>query len=131
MLSELTERGIRWLTLRERGRKLIAELQALPDSEWKKSGSTAVGRYREPEIHDALIQNQGHRSPVRQLAVRNIGREHPTILITNALELTTKQLFARYAERMNIENELDAYIQGFHLNALSSGLPLNVTSTPP
>ncbi len=27
---------------------------------------------------------------------------------------------------MTIENELDAYIQGFHLNALSSGLPLNV-----
>jgi hypothetical protein len=27
---------------------------------------------------------------------------------------------------MSIENELDAYIGGFHLNALSSGLPLNV-----
>ena len=63
---------------------------------------------------------------MRQLAVRNIGREHPTMLITNALDLTTKQLFARYAERMTIENELDAYISGFHLNALSSGLPLNV-----
>ena len=48
------------------------------------------------------------------------------MLITNTLDLTTKQLFARYAERMTIENELDAYIQGFHLNALSSGLPLNV-----
>ena len=48
------------------------------------------------------------------------------MLITNALDLTTKQLFTRYAERMTIENELDAYISGFHLNALSSGLPLNV-----
>ena len=27
---------------------------------------------------------------------------------------------------MSIENELDAYIQGFHLDSLSSGLPLNV-----
>ena len=48
------------------------------------------------------------------------------MLITNALDLTTKALFARYTERMTIENELDAYISGFHLNALSSGLPLNV-----
>ena len=48
------------------------------------------------------------------------------MLITNALEFTTKQLFARYAERMTIENELDAYIQDFHLNAFSSGLPLNI-----
>jgi hypothetical protein len=47
-------------------------------------------------------------------------------LITNDFETTSKNLFARYAERMNIENELDAYINGFHLDALSSGLPLNV-----
>jgi transposase len=126
VLSELTERGIRWLTLRERGQKLITDLEALPATEWKKVRIDRVGRYREPEIHDALVKIKGIDSPVRQLAVRNIGREHPTMLITNALDLTTKQLFARYAERMNIENELDAYIQGFHLNALSSGLPLNV-----
>jgi transposase len=126
VLSELTERGIRWLTLRERGQKLITDLEALPDTEWKKVRIDRVGRYREPEIHDALVKIKGIDSPVRQLAVRNIGREHPTMLITNALDLTTKQLFARYAERMNIENELDAHIQGFHLKALSSGLPLNV-----
>ena len=35
-------------------------------------------------------------------------------------------LFARYAERMMVENELDAYISGFHLDALTSGVPLNV-----
>jgi transposase len=126
ILSELTERGIRWLTLRERGQKLIADLEALPDSEWKKVRIDRVGRYREPEIHDALTRIKGIDGPVRQLAVRNIGRQHPTMLITNAHQLTTKQLFARYAERMSIENELDAYISGFHLNALSSGLPLNV-----
>ena len=126
VLDELTARGIRWLTLRERGPKLIRDLEALPDTEWTKVRIERRGRYREPEIHDELIKIKGIDSPVRQLAVRNIGREHPTMLITNALEFTTKQLFARYAERMTIENELDAYISGIHLNALSSGLPLNV-----
>ena len=126
ILDELTARGIRWLTLRERGPKLIADLEALPDTEWTKVRVDRVGRYREPEIHDELIQIKGIDAPVRQLAVRNIGREHPTMLITNVIDLTIKQLFARYAERMTIENELDAYISGFHLNALSSGLPLNV-----
>jgi transposase len=126
ILDELTARGIRWLTLRERGPKLIRDLQALPDSDWKKVRVDRRGRYREPEIHDELIRIKGIDAPVRQLAVRNIGREHPTMLITNAHELTIKQLFARYAERMTIENELDAYISGFHLNALSSGLPLNI-----
>ncbi len=31
-----------------------------------------------------------------------------------------------HAERMTVENELDAYISGFHLDALTSGVPLNV-----
>jgi len=40
--------------------------------------------------------------------VRNIGRDEPTLIITNALTTPAKDLFARYAERMTIENELDA-----------------------
>ena len=64
--------------------------------------------------------------PLRQIAVRNIGHEHPTLLITNDLTSPAKDLFARCAERIVIENQLDADISGFHLNALSSGLPLNV-----
>jgi transposase len=126
VLSELTERGIRWLTLRERGPKLIRDLAALPDSDWKTVRVERSGRYRQPEIHDQLVRIKDIETPVRQLAVRNIGRDQPTLLITNDIERTTKQLFARYAERMGIENELDAYISGFHLDALSSGLPLNV-----
>ncbi len=126
VLSELTARGIRWLTLRERGPKLMAELAALPASQWKTVRVERSGRYRQPEIHDQLVKIKDIEGPVRQLAVRNIGRDQPTLLITNDIERTTKQLFTRYAERMGIENELDAYISGFHLDALSSGLPLNV-----
>jgi transposase len=126
VLSELTERGIRWLTLRERGPKLMRELAALPASEWKTVRVERPGRYRQPEIHDQLINIKDIQGPVRQLAARNIGRDQPTLLITNDIQRTTKQLFTRYAERMGIENELDAYISGFHLDALSSGLPLNV-----
>jgi transposase len=126
VLDELTARDIRWLTLRERGPKLMADLAARPDSEWKTIRIQRTGRYRTPQIHDQLVQIKGISDRVRQLGVRNIGREQPTLLITNDLTTTTKKLFTRYAERMTIENELDAYIGGFHLNALSSGLPLNV-----
>ena len=63
---------------------------------------------------------------VRQIAVKNIGRDEPTLIITSDLTTPGKNLFARYAERMMIENELDAYISGFHLDALTSGVPLNV-----
>src|SRR6266699_838038 len=93
VLNELTQRSLRWLTLRKRGPKVLSELAALPASAW---------------------------------TTHNIDRDEPTLIITNALTTPAKDLFARYAERMTIENELDAYISGFHLDALTSGLPLNV-----
>jgi len=73
-----------------------------------------------------MIALKGIDAKARQIAIRNIGRDEPTLLITNELTTPAKDLFARYAERMIIENELDAYLGGFHLDALSSAVPLNV-----
>ena len=126
ILDELSARQIRWLTLRQRGAKVLETLNALPASAWTTLRIDRAGRYRHPQIYEEIITLKGITTPVRQIAVRNIGRDEPTLLITNDLTTPAKVLFARYAERMNIENELDAYIAGFHLDALSSGLPLNV-----
>lgn len=67
---------------------------------------------------------------MRQIAVRNIGRDEPTLLITNDNTTKAKDLFTSYAHRMLIQNELAAYISGFHLDALSSGVALNVDLDP-
>jgi hypothetical protein len=77
-------------------------------------------------MHEDLIKLSGISAKVRQIAVKNIGRDEPALLITNDLTAAGKNLFARYAERVMVENELDAYIAGFHLDALTSGVPLNV-----
>lgn len=126
VLDELTDRGIRWLTLRQRGRTELARLAALPANQWKTVTIARSGRYRRPQIHQDTIKLTDVANKVRQIAIRNIGRDEPTLLITNDHTNPAKDLFARYAERMSIENELDAYISGFHLDALSSGVPLNV-----
>jgi len=126
MLDELAARAITFLTLRQRGPKVLAALAALPASAWTTYNLRRAGRYRHPQIHEQVIRLKGINHPLRQIAVRNIGHDQPTLLITNDLTTAAKDLFGRYAERMIIENELDADISGFHLNALSSGLPLNV-----
>lgn len=126
VLDELNARNIDWLTLRQRGKTVLAELAALPDSAWKSVRIDRAGRYRHPQLHEQVINLNRIAAPVRQIAVRNIGRPEPTLLITNDLTTPAKNLFARYAERMLIENELSAYIKGFQLDALSSGLALNV-----
>jgi transposase len=126
VLDELTARGIRWLTLRQRGSTELARLAALPAGQWKTATIARSGRYRRPQLHEDMIKLKDVDTKVRQLAIRNIGRDEPTLLIANDLTTPGKDLFTRYAERMNIENELDAYISGFHLDALSSSVPLNV-----
>jgi transposase len=126
VLDELSARGIDWLTLRQRGKSVLAALAALPDSAWKSVRIDRAGRYRHPQLHEDSVAIKNISRPVRQIAVRNIGREEPTLLITHDTTTKAKDLFARYAERMLIENELASYIKGFHLDALSSGLALGV-----
>jgi len=126
VLNELSARGIAWLTLRQRGKAELARLHGLPDSDWQRVRIERSGRYRRPELLDERVRIKGVEGEVRQIAARNIGRDEPTLLITNDDARAAKELFARYAERMLIENELAAYIAGFHLDALSSGLALNV-----
>ena len=124
--GELASRGISFLTLRQRGPKVLEALAALPTSEWTTYNLKRVGRYRRPQIHEEIIRLKDVGLPLRQIAIRNIGHENPTLLITNDLATAAKDLFGRYAERMIIENEFDADISGLQLNALASGLPLNV-----
>ncbi|MHB8191078.1 MAG: hypothetical protein ACYDHP_11815 [Ferrimicrobium sp.] len=126
LLDELCARGITFLTLRQRGPKVLEALTVLPASTWTTYNVRRAGRYRHPQIHEEVVHLKGISRPLRQIAIRNIGHDQPTLLITNDLATPAKDLFTRYAEWMIIENELDADISGFHLNALSSGLPLNV-----
>jgi transposase len=126
ILGQLSGRGIRWLTLRQRGKAELARLDHLPAPAWKTAVIARSGRYRRPRLHEDMIKLTDVSGKVRQIAIRNIGRDEPTLIITNDLTTPGKNLFARYAERMMVENELDAYIGGFHLDALTSGVPLNV-----
>jgi len=125
-LDELCGRRILFLTLRQRGKRELERLAALPAKAWTTYHLRRSGRYRHPQIHEEMIELKGVGQSLRQIEVRNIGHDLPTLLVTNDLTTPAKDLFGRYAERMIIENELDADISGFHLNAFSSGLPLNV-----
>jgi len=126
ILGQLSGRGIRWLTLRQRGKTELTRLAELPASAWKSAVIARSGRYRRPRLHEDMIKLKDITGKVRQIAVKNIGRDEPTLIITNDITTAAKNLFARYAERMMAGNELDAYIGGFHIDALTSGVPLNV-----
>jgi hypothetical protein len=87
ILDELSSRGITWLTLRQRGKAELTRLDALPASEWTAAVIARSGRYRRPCMHKDMIKPSGISTKVRRIAIKNIGRDEPTLLITN--DLTT------------------------------------------
>jgi hypothetical protein len=126
VLSELDERGVHFMTLRMRSASLLKHIDALDPKAWKTIRLDRDGNYRKPELVDESVRLSDYPKPIRQLVVRGLGRDTPTVLITNHLQATPKYLLERYARRMTIEQRLAEAIRSFHLDALSSSVPLNV-----
>jgi transposase len=123
-LAELDEMGVGFITLRQRNPKLIGALQALPGSAWTKTRLDRSGKHKTASYHEDPVTIAGAR--LRQLAVQGLGREQPTLILTNRHDMTPKQLIERYAKRWGIENQLAEQIRAFHLDSLCSQVPLAV-----
>ncbi len=63
---------------------------------------------------------------VRQLVVTGLGRDNPTVIISNDDDTKTRALIEQYARRMTIEQRLAEIIRAFCADALSSTVNLNV-----
>ena len=123
-LAALDGQGIGFITLRRRGKALMDQVAALPDDTWQPVRLQRPGKHRDVTVAEMQATIQRHR--FRQLAVRGLGRDQPTLLLTNQRDPSAKQLIERYAKRWSIENALAAQIRAFHLDALSSQVPLAV-----
>ena len=126
VLAELDERGVTFMTLRMRSPALIRHIDQLDPKAFKTVRLDRDGNYRKPEVVDETVRLSDYPHPIRQLVVRGLGRESPTVLITNHSTATPKFLIERYARRMTIEQRLAEAIRSFHLDSLSSAVPLNV-----
>ena len=62
----------------------------------------------------------------RQLFIKDLGHDEPTILITNDAKSSARNLITRYAKRMLIENALADAVRFFHIDALSSSVGFKV-----
>jgi transposase len=122
-LAELDQLGVHFITLRQRYPKLIQSLQALPASAWTKTRLDRSGKHKTASYHEHAVTIKDR--VFRQLAVQ-LGRDLPTLILTNQHQLTAKQLIERYGQRWGIENQLAEQIRAFHLDSLCSQVPLAV-----
>ena len=127
ILGELDARGVKFLTLRMRSPSLLRTINALASSDFKTITLDRPGPYNHPKVHEArAVKLTGYPGTVRQLIVTGLGREAPTVIITNEAQLPAKALIVHYARRMTIEQRLAEIIRAFCADALSSTVNVNV-----
>ena len=125
-LSTLNAMGIAFITLRRRSHAMLAAIAQRPLSAWRRVELENVARaYRTPRVIDEKIDLVDYQGPIRQLTIADLGHEEPTLLLTNQ-RLSASKLIGRYAQRMIIENGIADSIDFFHMDALSSAVPMKV-----
>lgn len=73
-----------------------------------------------------VIKLRGYEGSIRQLAVDRLGREKPTLFLSNHFEETPRNLIIRYAGRNRVEDRLGISVNFFHLDCLANEVRLNV-----
>jgi hypothetical protein len=126
-LNRLNQQAVKFITLRRRSPRLLAELLARPPSAWRRIELAGIARlYKTPRILDDRVALADYDGPIRQITVADLGHEEPTLLLTNHLKRSAAKLIDRYAKRMLIENNIEDGVNFFHLDALSSAVALKV-----
>lgn len=118
-LDEINAQGIKFITLRRRGKKLIDAVDGL--APWTRIHIPHVKRkFPNPQVHESFVKLRGYDGDLRQLIVRGNGREKPAFLITNDFDSPIELLVGDYARRWRVENGIAEAVKFFHLNSLSS-----------
>ncbi len=127
VLGELDGRGVKFLTLRMRSPALLRHISALKPAGFKTITLDRPGPHNKPKVHeDKAVKLTSYPGTVRQLVVTGLGRDQPTVIITNEHQATIRSLVSQYARRMTIEQRLAEIIRAFCADALSSTVNLNV-----
>jgi transposase len=128
-LSQLTQRGVGFITIRRRGSGMLARVGRLPAESWRSCQITqAKGKRRQVHYVDEWVRLDGYDGAARHLIVTGLGRESPTFFLANDLPQpqTAREAIQTYANRNHVENKLGEQITFFHLDCLCSDVRLNV-----
>jgi hypothetical protein len=126
-LSALNERDIWFITIRRRGAAILRRLDRLAASAWQRAVIDTPRRcHQQIRYVDERVRLPGYEGEVRQLAVTGLGRDRPTLFLSNNVEETGRELIIRYAGRNRVEDSLGQAVNFFHLDCLASEVRLNV-----
>ena len=130
-LSTLDEQQIKFITIRRRGEKMIADIAR--NGKWKTVRVEACGlKKRSLKVDDRSISLPGYNDrtgkakTIRQVVITGHGKIKPAIILTNDFDLTTETVVRKYCRRWLVEKGIAEQIDFFHLNRVSSSMVIKV-----
>jgi hypothetical protein len=118
-LSELNALGVKFITLRRRGKNLIEGLDLV--GPWKRIHIPhAKRKYQNPQVYESMVELTGYSGSLRQVVMRGNGHSRPAFLISNDKDSPVESIAGDYARRWRVENVISEAVKFFNLNALSS-----------
>ena len=126
-LDRLNKLSISFVTIRRRGATILRRLAALPSSDSAKAVIDTPQRcHQQIRYRDEKTRLPGYDGPIRQIAVTGLGRDNPTLFLSNNLTTSAREIVIRYAGRNRIEDGLGISVNFFHFDCLASEVRLNV-----
>jgi hypothetical protein len=126
-LARLDARPIWFVTIRRRGAAIVRRLQELPATAWHGAVIDVLKRrHKYIRYHDERVRLRDYPEMIRQVAATGLGREAPTLFLSNNTEVTARDLITRYTGRNGVEDSLGISVDFFHLDCLTSEVRLNV-----
>lgn len=126
-LGKLNQQGIKFVTIRRRGKDMVDKIESLPRSDWKTIRVEAAGnKKRTIRVHEEQIFLKGYNDTIRQVNITGHGKMKPAIIITNEFDLPVEQLIRKYTRRWIVEKAISEQIEFFHLNNVSSSMVIKV-----
>jgi len=126
-LAKLNENGVKFLTIRRRGKSIVSKLDELPTTSWKKIRvPTGEGKTRSLKVCEQFFKLDGYGKEVRQVAITGHGKIKPALIITNDFDLKLELIVRKYARRWLVEKAISEQTHFFHLNRVSSSMVIKV-----
>ena len=126
-LSQLNQQGVKFLTIRRRGKSIVEELNALAPANWRKVRvHDSTGKGRMVSVVDQRVVLRDYGGELRQVAIAGHGKIKPALIITNDFDLPCDGVIRKYARRWLVEKDISQQIEFFHLNRISSSMVIKV-----
>lgn len=126
-LRKLDEDGIRFITIRRRGKQMLELMSELPVQGWKNIKVECAGnKQRSLRVYDEAVFLKGYNNNIRQVIITGHGKIKPAVMITNDFDLPVENIVRKYSRRWLVEKTISEQIEFFHLNLVSSSMVIKV-----